>query len=94
MTINEALVWMKTLRERHTELVSLRNENSRTVTRYRGLGGDKEDKIEPTYDVRTLDRQVTRLALEIRKLDLQIKATNAVTQVVGYTPDDNVLGEL
>lgn len=94
LTINEALVWMKSLRERHRELVSLRDQNSAAETRRYGVGGDKEVTRQPTYDVKALDRMVTRVAREIRVLDQQIKATNAVTAVVGYEQDDAVLGEL
>ena len=94
LTINEALVWKKTLMERHSELVSLRNENSAEVTRRYGVGGDKETTRTPTYDVKVLDKMVTRVAQEIRKLDQQIKATNGVTKVIGYVQDDSVLGEL
>ena len=94
ITVNEALVWMKTLRERHTELVQLRNENSHTTTRRYGLGGDKDVTTNPTYDVKVLDKMITRVAREIRMLDQQIKATNALTPVVNYTQDDSVLGEL
>ena len=94
ITINEALVWMKTLKERHAELVQLRNENSATTTRYLGAHADKEVVKTPSYSVRTLDRMVTRVAREIRLLDQQLKATNAVTPVLGYERDDAVLGEL
>lgn len=94
ITINEALVWQKTLRERMAELTTLRNENSATVTRYRGMGGDKEDKREPTYDAKALDKTIAGLHRELRRLDQCIKATNAVTPVVGYVQDDTVLGEL
>lgn len=94
LTINEALVWLKTLRERHGELVGLRNENSHTTTRRYGMGGDKEVTTTPTYDVKTLDKMITRVAREIRVLDQQIKATNGVTPVLSYTQDDAVLGEL
>lgn len=94
MTINEALTWKKTLEARHRELIELRNENSHEKTRRFGVGGDKEVTTRPVYDVVALDRAVSRLALEIRKLDLQLKATNAVTDVVGYAPDESVLGEL
>lgn len=94
VTVNEALVWMKTLRERHAELVQLRNENSHTTTRRYGLGGDKDVTTVPTYDVKVLDKMITRVAREIRMLDQQIKATNALTPVVNYNQDDSVLGEL
>ena len=94
MTINEALSWMRTLKERHAELVSLRNENSANVTSRYGIGGDKEHTRTPLYNVKALDQMVTRVAREIRRLDMQIKATNAVTHVLGYESYDEVLGDL
>jgi len=94
VTINEGMIWMKTLKERHAELVTLRNENSATTRRYYGTAGDKEITREPTYDVKVLDRMITRVAREMRVLEQAIKSTNAVTPVKDYTPDDSVLGEL
>lgn len=94
VTINEALVWKKTLQERHQELLQLRNENSHATTRRYGIGGDKDVTTVPTYDVKVLDKMITRLATEMRRLEQQIKATNAVTAVLNYTQDDTVLGEL
>lgn len=94
ITINEALTWVKTLRERHGELVGLRNENSAAVTRRFGVGGDKETTKTPVYDVKALDKLVTRVAREIQKLELAIKVTNATTAVVGYEKNEDVLGEL
>jgi len=94
ITINEALTWLKTLRERHTELVQLRNENSATTRRHFGVGGDKETVREPVYDVKALDKLVTRVAREVQQLEQAIKVTNATTKVIGYTKDDAVLGEL
>lgn len=94
LTINEALVWKQTLKERHDELVGLRNENSHTRTRHYGVGGDKSETTTPTYDVKSLDKMIAKLAAERRKLDQQIKATNAVTKVIGYVADEAVLGEL
>ena len=84
ITINEALTWLKTLRERHTELVGLRNENSAVVTRRYGVGGDKETERKPTYEVKTLDKLVTTVAREIQSLEQAIKVTNATTTVTGY----------
>ena len=43
LTINEAMVWLKTLHARHAELVSLRDQNSANVTRHYGMGGDKTE---------------------------------------------------
>jgi hypothetical protein len=94
ITVNEGLSWMKTLRERHTELTELRNVNSATVRRRYGLGGDKDETRDPTYDVKELDKLITRVAREMKKLDQALKATNAVTKVVGYDQSDEVLGEV
>lgn len=94
ITINEALAWMKTLKQRHAELVDLRNDNARRERRFYGSAGDKELVREPVYDVKTLDRLVTGVAREMRLLDQALKATNAKTLVDGYNQDDAVLGEL
>jgi hypothetical protein len=94
LTINEALVWAKTLKDRHAELVSLRNQNSYETRTYLGTNADKEIVKSPTYDVKVLDKMITRLAKEMRMLEQSIKATNATTQVIGYVQDDSALGEL
>ncbi len=49
---------------------------------------------EPVYDVKSLDKAVTRVAREIRLLEQAMKATNAKTVVDAYDQDDEVLGEL
>ena len=46
------------------------------------------------YDVKILDRLVTRVAREMRLLEQALKATNAKTTIDGYHQDDAVLGEL
>jgi DNA-binding Xre family transcriptional regulator len=94
MTISEGLLWMKTLTERQAELTNLRNENAVSRTVFRGLKGDSADKVEPLYDVVELDRLVSRLAQERRKLDSAIKATNASTHILNYDADESALGEL
>jgi len=92
MTIDEGLRWMKTLRARHSELVSLRNENSKESSRY---FGDREVKIDkPVYDVKALDKIINQVAKEVRKLDEAIKFTNTKTDILDYTKDESALGEL
>lgn len=88
MTINEALVHLKLMKQRHGELVSLRNENANKERRY--FDGGKEVVKEPVYNVKDVDRKVVALTKEMRSLELAIKNTNAVTQVAGYTADDSV----
>jgi hypothetical protein len=94
ITINEALVWAKTLKERHSELVGLRNTNSYETRSYLGANAEKEIVKSPTYDVKVLDKMITRLSREMRLLEQAIKHTNATTPVLSYTQDDSVLGEL
>ena len=94
ITINEALAWLKTLKKRHEELLALRNDNAHRERRFYGASADKEIVKEPVYDVKVLDRVVTRVARQIRLLEQALKATNARTMVDGYEQDGAVLGEL
>jgi hypothetical protein len=94
LTINEALGWMTTLKERHAELVNLRNQNSRDKLRYIGANAEKTIEEKALYDPKALDKTITTLAREIRLLDMAIKRTNATTKVAGYNQDEAVLGEL
>jgi len=94
ITLNEGLAWLKTLKKRHEELIALRDGNAHRERRFFGASADKEIVREPVYDVKALDKAVTRVAREIRLLDQALKATNARTIVEGYDQDDGVLGEL
>jgi len=94
VTINEGLAWLKTLEKRHEELLALRNDNAHRERRFYGASADKEIVKEPVYDVKVLDRIVTRVAREIRLLEQALKATNAKTTIDAYDQDDAVLGEL
>jgi hypothetical protein len=94
ITINEGLAWLKTLKKRHEELLALRNDNAHRERRFYGSAADKEIVKEPMYDVKVLDKLVTRVAREIRLLEQALKATNAKTIIEAYQHDDSVLGEL
>src|SRR5437867_9844356 len=94
ITINEGLAWLKTLKKRHEELLALRNDNAHRERRFYGASADKEIVKEPVYDVKVLDRLVTRVAREIRLLEQALKTTNAKTAVEAYDQDDTALGEL
>lgn len=90
MTINEALIHQKILKQRHGELITLRGENKDRERRFYG-NNDREVVKEPVYDVKALDRRVVALTKEMRRLELAIKQTNATTPVAGYEADDSVL---
>ena len=62
--------------------------------RFYGASADKEIVKEPVYDVKALDKVVTRVARDMRLLEQALKTTNAKTMVEGYDQDDTVLGEL
>ncbi len=66
ITINEGLAWLKRLKKRHEDLLALRNDNALRERRFYGASADKEIVKEPVYDVKVLDRLVTRVAREIR----------------------------
>jgi len=88
MTINEGLTLLKSLKQRHAELERLQAQCGKKSTHYYG-----ENPIvdEPTYDIKELDKKLTRLAKEIRHLDSAIKATNAVVHINEYAePDESI----
>lgn len=91
MNLSESLGWHKTLTARHSELIRLRDANSRvSITRF----GEQTVETKPAYDPKKLDKRVALLAREIRLLDEAIKKTNAATIVPGFERNDEVLGEL
>ena len=94
ITLNEGLAWLKTLKKRHEELITLRNDNAHRERRFYGSAAVRELVKEPVYDVKVLDKAVTRVAREIRLLEQAMKAANAKTVIDGYDQDDAVLGEL
>jgi hypothetical protein len=81
-------------RWRHEEPLALRNDNAHRERRFNGASADKEIVKEPVYDVKVLDWLVTRVAREIRLLELALKATDAKTAIDAYDQDDAVLGAL
>ena len=94
ITINEAMSIMKQLKDRHQELIGLRNTNSADKTRYFGANADKNEVIKVVYDIKKLDKLVNQVAKEIRMLDLAIRATNQSVTVVGYEFSEDVFGEV
>ncbi len=95
ITINEGLAWLKTLKKRHEELLALRNDNAHRERRFYGASADRELVKEPVYDVKGLDRLVTRVAREIRLLEQALKGDQCPHDGRGtHDQDDGVLGEL
>ena len=103
MKINEALEAIKLYRGRISELGVLRSDNSHKEVHdydmFHERGGDKGKIVinEPMYDVKKIDRLMSKLSKELRLLDAAIKQTNASVDVIGYASAkfaDIELGEL
>lgn len=79
ITINEALVYQKAVRERLNELKALRstvaNKESFLYAR------DNQKVVEPQYDVKLVDRKVTELEKALMKMDAAIKKSNAIVSI-------------
>ena len=93
ITISQGLTNLKSLRERHAELLALRNANAVKETRFFGANADKTKEIDPVYDVKKVDQLVTRIAAEIRKLDAAIKEANATCEL-NHDWNDDVFGQV
>ena len=76
-TINEALIMIKSIRERLGSLRQLRNHVAVKETYF----GTKEKLVEPTYDVRKVDLKIVQLENFLYEADAAIKASNARTMV-------------
>lgn len=86
ITVNEAMVQLKMLKSRHSELrhmrdMSLVREETRFMSRLRDED-NREIIKEPQYDAVKLDEAIVEIELAIHEIDSKIKASNAVTQIV------------
>jgi hypothetical protein len=79
ITINQALVLGKTIRQRLGELQSLRNSVANKEVRW--MNATERTETTPQYDIKDLDRRVVELENFIYSLDSSIKQSNATTIV-------------
>ena len=79
MTINEALVLSKIVRERMADLKQLRSQLS--VKERFLLRGSDEKITEPQYDVKAVDQKITSLQNFLYRTDARIKQSNAATKI-------------
>ncbi len=79
MTINEALVLQKAVRERLNELKGLRGQ---VATRERYFSMGNENRVtEPQYDVKAVDRKIVELEIFLLKSETAVKNANATTKL-------------
>lgn len=84
MTISEAIVLTKTIRERINSLTGLRNSNAVERNTYfmRETGSDKQrDEIKPKYDPTALDKKIVFLENTLFKVETAIKRANAKSEI-------------
>lgn len=79
ITINQALVLGKTIRQRLGELQVLRNSVANRETSW--MGDNLRKEVVPQYDIKEVDRRVVELENFIYSLDSSIKQSNAITIV-------------
>lgn len=84
MTVNEAMVLMKSIRGRLGELSSLRATSANRETSY--YGTDKKT-VEPMYDVKALDKKCTELENFLFIVETKIKQSNAITKIKIDAPE-------
>jgi hypothetical protein len=81
MTIQSVNAWLSmknSLQARLSEVKDMKgNASTRHISRFDG----KEDIIEPTYDIRQIDKKCAELTTALYKIDRAIKETNAKTKV-------------
>jgi hypothetical protein len=77
MSINAALSMKASLQSRLSELKGMKSEAAtRRISRYDG----KEDIVEPTYDIKVIDKKCAELTSALFLLDKGIKQANATTK--------------
>lgn len=94
MTISELMVLQKVIKNRVSDLQSIRNANAvRTRTYYYEEQQSKErTEIEPQYDPKAVDTKIAELSMVLFKADTAIKRANAKTET-GFEVDVDKLLE-
>ena len=77
MTISQALVAQKAIRDRIGDLTRLRSEVSTRETFF----GEPKKQIEPMFNVAAVDAYISYLKLKLFILDSKVKEANAITEI-------------
>ncbi len=81
MSINQILSLTKIIRERLSELRSLRQSLATKETNYFGDQEQKRKEIIPQFDVLKVDRKIIELENFLFLADSSIKTSNAITKL-------------
>lgn len=78
----------KSLRDRLTQLNELKSQSARTTY----YGEDKRE--EPTYDIKKVDKKMTKINRALFEINHKIKESNAKTTVSVEVDYDDLVSEL
>ena len=78
-SINALLCRQKSLKQRKSELESIR-QNTTTRTSYRDMNGN-ERVDTPLYDIKTVDKRIVGINNALLSIDEEIKSSNARTMI-------------
>ena len=82
ITINEAMVLMKQVRERMNDLNEIRMETTIKRISRRGYGDTQtEEIVEPQYGLKAVDKKITELQNWLYRADAEVKQSNARTEI-------------
>ena len=92
LTVNKLLSMQKIVRERLNELKNLRSEVSKKERTF--FGNEDKKIVEPMYDVKEVDRKITKLERFLMDSDFSIKESNAKTKVEINVDVDDLLSPI
>jgi hypothetical protein len=92
LTVNKLLSMQKIVRERLNELKNLRSEVSKKERTF--FGNEDKKVVEPMYDVKEVDKKITKLERFLMDSDFSVKESNAKTKVEINVDVDDLLSPI
>jgi len=88
-TISGLLSMQKILLQRRNQLNELKNEVSK-----RTMWHEPNKTDEPVYDIKMVDKKITKINMALFKIDKAVKQSNATTNVEINIDFDSLISEL
>jgi hypothetical protein len=79
--IQSVNAWLSMKNSLQARLVEVKDMKSGVTTRHVSKYSDREEIMEPTYDIKQIDKKSTQITTALYKIDRAIKEANAVTKV-------------
>jgi hypothetical protein len=93
-TVNAFLSMQKMLIQRRQQLETVKASSTSRMMYFDRTSGTLQQKEEPTYDIKALDRKVTQINRALYDIDVKIKACNALTSIDVAMDFDNLMAEV